>query len=557
MSSHEYLSRLGLDSNPFPVVPDASNYYLPEHLNTILLEIIHVIDTRKGFAVVIGDIGLGKTTMTRVLMGRLHDLGMSTSLVFNTINQGEMLLAEINKDFGIKVSGEGLAAQMNALNMHLLACYEKGENCAIVIDDAQHLTVDSLELIRQISNLETDHEKIVQILLVGQPELNEKLQQHGLRQLKSRIVYQATVRLYSQEETQHYVNFKLNAAGNKGLIQIPASSIRVLQRISGGSPRLINAMMDRYLYGLVACRCKKLNGKQFRAIALESGLFAVPNKYALSSWLGWGAGSVLVAIAASLLFFGNTQKNNSFSVAELIPAFTGRANTAELFKADTKLNSEGDEPIKVPAEEAVVSMKHQLSSKSDIEVDGSSEEALSIKDPLLSQFLNDYDYAAHQKLFITAISQGMPDSEVKKINKLGELKLIILPNVSEKLRQQFSIYTMAPTELSSMKYLFLWNPSLVLEGFYFGYQSDSVKQLQQRLSALNFYTDVVDGVVGIKTMSAVARFQAAHKLMPTGQPDNAVLFLLDQENQQVHAENLTMNITGQLKVLNIGVVSYG
>jgi len=556
MSSHGYLSRLGLDSNPFPVVPDASNYYLPEHLNTILLEIIHVIDTRKGFAVVVGDVGLGKTTMTRVLMGMLHDLGMSTSLVLNTINQGEMLLAEINKDFGLKVFGEGLAAQMNALNMHLLACYEKGENCAIVIDDAQHLTVDSLELIRQISNLETDREKIVQILLVGQPELNEKLQQHGLRQLKSRIVYQATVRLYSQEETQCYVNFKLNAAGNKGSIQIPASSIRVLQRISGGSPRLINAMMDRYLYGLVAYRCKKLNGKQFRAIVLESGLFAVSNKYALTSWLGWSAGAVLIAIAASLLFFGNIQKNNSFAAIELIPTLTVTANTAGLFKADTQLGVEGNEPIKMHAEEVVV-IKDQLPSKSSAEADGSREEAVLIKDQLLSRFLNDYDYGAYQKLFITAIRQGMPASEIKEINKLGELKLIMLPNISDKLRQRFSVYTMAPTELSSMKYLFLWNPSLVLEGFYFGYQSDSVKQLQQKLSALSFYTDVLDGIVGIKTIAAVARFQIAHELMPTGQPDNTMLFLLDQENQRVHTENLTMNITGQLKVLNIGVVSYG
>ncbi|MBF0295732.1 MAG: AAA family ATPase [Magnetococcales bacterium] len=269
--SEAYLKYLGLKRNPFPVAPDSEVFFLPTRIDAMITEVLHCIYTRKGFLVITGEVGLGKTTVSRRIMRTLDETRVETALVFNTFIQGGALLEEINRDFGIENAGEGPQAHMAALNRFLIDRYTAGINCAIVIDDAQNLTEESLELVRMISNLEAQAEKLVQILLVGQPELEAKLEAHALRQLKSRIVVHARMKPYDLEELKQYIAFKLNAAGSKGGLVIPENSYRLLQELTGGNPRRVNNLMDRCLYGLFAYNTMRLTRRVILEVAKELG----------------------------------------------------------------------------------------------------------------------------------------------------------------------------------------------------------------------------------------------------------------------------------------------
>ena len=195
-----YLKYFGLEVNPFPVAPDVEHFFLSRDIDRLITEIVHGIVTRKGFMALTGEVGLGKTTISRKIMKILEEKGVQTSLVFHTSYQDVELLRAINRDFGLLVDTLEFGDLMNVLQDFLLGQNMEGRNCAIIIDDAQNLSPESLELVRMISNLETDRQKLVQVLLIGQPELMEKLDSPELRQLKSRIIIKQEARPLPPEE---------------------------------------------------------------------------------------------------------------------------------------------------------------------------------------------------------------------------------------------------------------------------------------------------------------------------------------------------------------------
>ena len=153
-----HLSYLGLRHNPFPVAPDNANFFISETIDRVITNIVHGVLARKGFMVLTGDIGLGKTTISRRLITLLEKKGVATSLVFHTTYQDVELLREIINDFGLESASLTFSDQMNVLNRFLLDQSNRGKNCAIIIDDAQNLNRRSLELVRMISNLEADRQ---------------------------------------------------------------------------------------------------------------------------------------------------------------------------------------------------------------------------------------------------------------------------------------------------------------------------------------------------------------------------------------------------------------
>lgn len=252
------LRTLGLSQNPFSMAPDTVNFYSSSHVEAVIVEVLQHVETRMGFALLCGEVGLGKTTISRRILHELDGRGIQTALVFNTFYQGAELLREINKDFGVDVAEPDLPAQMAALNDFLLDQRAQGRNCVIIIDDAQNLTVESLELVRQISNMETGTDKIVQIILVGQTELEEKLELHSLRQLKSRIALKRTFRPYTLKETETYIRTKIARSGDRFLLEITDPAIRRVHAASKGAPRRINVIMGRCLYAAVARRSMRI-----------------------------------------------------------------------------------------------------------------------------------------------------------------------------------------------------------------------------------------------------------------------------------------------------------
>src|SRR5690606_10455304 len=169
-ATRAYLQRLGLERSPFPTTPDAENYFSTGPIEGELAEAVHCVLARKGFVLLTGDVGTGKSTFLRRLLDEVEDRGAIVSLLFNTFLQGPDLLAAICRDFGVK-AGTDAAANLDALNRFLLRCWHDGRTCVLVIDDAQNLDVASLELLRLLSNLESGQEKLLQIVLAGQTEL--------------------------------------------------------------------------------------------------------------------------------------------------------------------------------------------------------------------------------------------------------------------------------------------------------------------------------------------------------------------------------------------------
>lgn len=278
-----HLRVLGLARNPFPPTPDAGSYFWTPYLEEQVTEIEQCVLTRKGISLVTAEVGMGKSTLVRLLIERLYLPEFEVALVFNTFLQGPELLAAVLQDFGLPSQGN-MAADIEQLNQFLLQSHAAGKTCLLILDDAQNLSPSSLELVRLLCNLETDQEKLLQILLVGQPELEDTLAQHGLRQLRSRLVKQVRLFGLTQAQLAHYVAFRLERAGAEGRIELQPKACAMLWQQTQGVPRLVHLVMDRCLYGLVAHQSRvidtKLMGQALADCQCEWALRRAPAKAA-------------------------------------------------------------------------------------------------------------------------------------------------------------------------------------------------------------------------------------------------------------------------------------
>ena len=246
-----YTEFYGLREKPFSLTPDPKFLYLNEKAQggrhaDALAHLRYGIENRAGFVMITGEIGTGKTTICRSLLNDLRT-NVELALVFNPKMNVIELLRKINAEFGVDQSGQTVLDLTEALNAHLLDAAREGKICVLVIDEAQNLSPEVLEQIRLLSNLETDTEKLLQIFLIGQPELLEKLQLPELRQLNQRITARYHLTPLSAQETLEYIAFRLHVAGSKGNVRFEKEAVRLIHRFSRGTPRVINALCDRAL----------------------------------------------------------------------------------------------------------------------------------------------------------------------------------------------------------------------------------------------------------------------------------------------------------------------
>lgn len=241
-----YLKFFGLTDRPFAITPDVQYLYLGKQYEQALDTIIFSINQRFGFSMLTGEVGTGKTMIARALLSRL-DKSISTSLLINPLLSVPELLKEINKDFGIPVRYNSPQKQIDALNRYLIRLAGEGRNALVVIDEAQNLSNEALEMIRMLTNLETDTTKLLQILLVGQPELLKKLRTHELRQVEQRITTRFHLMPMTQVEMMRYINHRICIAGGGGKVFFDPKAYRVIYSETKGYPRLINIICDKAL----------------------------------------------------------------------------------------------------------------------------------------------------------------------------------------------------------------------------------------------------------------------------------------------------------------------
>jgi general secretion pathway protein A len=243
-----YQEFYGLREKPFSLTPDSQFLYLSESHRTAIDSFLYGIDQRAGFVVMTGDAGTGKTTICRATLEKI-DKNVKTAVIFNSLLSERELLVSILQDFGLASKGRSKKELIDELNKFLLDQLSQGKNAAIIIDEAQNLSIPVLEQIRMLSNLETEKEKMLQIVLLGQLELEQKLQSPELRQLSQRVTIKHRLLPLSQKETEHYINQRLAVAGGQGNITFSRSAINEIYRFSKGIPRLINLICDRALLG--------------------------------------------------------------------------------------------------------------------------------------------------------------------------------------------------------------------------------------------------------------------------------------------------------------------
>ncbi len=241
-----YEAFYGLNEKPFNLTPDPRFLYLSSKHKEAFAHLLYGIRNRCGFVMVSGEIGTGKTTICRSLLKQL-DPDTEVAFIFNPKLSPIELLQTINADFGIASKAETIRGLIDELNAHLLDRASKGKNCVLIIDEAQNLGTETLEQIRLLSNLETETEKLLQIVLIGQPELAAKLELVELRQLNQRITARYHLGTLSGDETLHYIAFRLRVSGGRKKVKFARAAVRSVHRISGGTPRVINALCDRAL----------------------------------------------------------------------------------------------------------------------------------------------------------------------------------------------------------------------------------------------------------------------------------------------------------------------
>jgi type II secretory pathway predicted ATPase ExeA len=243
-----YKQFFGLQANPFNVNPDPRFLFLTPHTEEALACLTYGIQARKGFVLLTGEVGTGKTTLLNKLLDRLKAEKVHTAFVFNPRMDVLEFLSFIMADFGIPFEPASKGQALLRFYQWLLECYRAGETVVLIIDEAQNLSDELLEEVRLLTNLETASEKLLQILLVGQPELAEKLKQPHLRQLRQRITLRAKTHPLDLNETRAYVARRLSIAGSTNPDAVfDGSAVSSIQRNSGGIPRVVNLICEHCL----------------------------------------------------------------------------------------------------------------------------------------------------------------------------------------------------------------------------------------------------------------------------------------------------------------------
>ncbi len=241
MYQHYY----GLREMPFSITPDPQFLFLSPTHQEALQHLRYGVEQKKGFIVLTGEVGCGKTTLCRKLLEELDPEHYETALVLNPRLTETQLLRVILMELGEGNPMGDLQDLLHQLNTRLLDLIHRGKSIVLIIDESQNLEFDTLEHVRLLSNLETDTQKLLQIVLIGQPELKDKLKQKRMRQLAQRILVFYDLEPLTEDETTAYIQHRLTTAGSNGRPRFSARASRKVYRITYGVPRLINNLCDK------------------------------------------------------------------------------------------------------------------------------------------------------------------------------------------------------------------------------------------------------------------------------------------------------------------------
>lgn len=533
--SADIFEALGLDKNPFSMAADTEGYFHTDTTKQILDELSFGILSRKGFCLLTGEVGVGKTSLLYQLLRRLEAEDLVTSWIFNTMLNKEELLLAIAKDFGLDAPKTANVAQLVELLQHFMIEQNAVEkNCAIIVDEAHNLSLPALEALRMLSNLEAKGRKLVQILLVGQPELKARLDEPKLRQLRSRITIYKELAPFSRDETGRYVNFKLSSASSQ--FRLGKAPLALLFEATLGNTRMINLVMERALYATVAFGDRDLTARAMKAAVSEIATCQVEVAERLAC-KSRRRSTVVAGLAAALV-----------AVALLIPVIPGKdgARSVAVVAMDAVMGPGGQgkqAPLAGPGEQASAPDASDASRKIAISegksrntlTDNTNSETTGEQKREASEGKREYPEAYSDFLKAAGLERLLPvlgkAVEQKRLDIFERAvprghQLLQLDRLPAQAKVEYSAFPWKSHTDDNPAWVAIWEPLLAVKDFYYGYRSEDILTLQKMLKRLGYYWGPDDGMVGPVTWRAINGFQKDMKLKRTMWPDPETIFWL-------------------------------
>lgn len=585
-----YLQFYGFSEAPFNVTPDSKFLFLSHRHQEALAAMLFGVQERKGFICLTGEIGCGKTTLCRAMMSQLDPEQVQICVVLNSYLTDLELLKTINEGFGLPASSESKKELIDALNTFLLREYSEGRNVVLVIDEAQNLRPETLEQIRMISNLETENDKLIQMILIGQPELRRTLNLPELEQLNQRITVRYHIDPLSEEEIPEYVRHRLSVAEPQVEIEFTPQAFRMIHHFSRGVPRRINVICDRcllvaYTQGTFTVDDKvvqqavgEIRGEMqgFGPVSTARGGAAMPSA-GLPVWFQKILTAILmmmvVAGGVMLAFWlqGNNQAYNGLAGPGEYPneGRLGRGAVAPVATPAPTVTPEAIEPIPTetptPAPTPEPSPTPAIYENWDLDPNG----VIRVQNPRLAEaasYINlvrqwNYDIvldtfrestpAEVQSFDMLAMVQADPlNFGAYRTDKLSEALRLDLPVLIRlETAEDFAPWGVITAMRGEILTLFdpvhglrrarrsnldpmvseaivLYRDRENLTTIEMGEESDRVRDLQLWLGAEGYLDGAADGKFGLQTREAIRRFQRNQGLEPTGVIDEATAAMI-------------------------------
>jgi len=397
-----YTSFFGLNEKPFSITPDPRYLFMSERHGEALAHLVYGVTESGGFIQLTGEVGTGKTTLVRtLLLNRMPD-NADVAVVLNPQLSALEFLASICEELTIAPEDAASSkALIDALNRHLLSAHAEGRRTILVVDEAQNLSRDVLEQVRLLTNLETSKQKLLQIILIGQPELRELLARNDLRQLAQRITGRYHLEPLSREETATYIEHRLKVAGALGEVFEPGAKREVF-RLSGGVPRLINVICDRALLGAYTRESRRVSKTLVRQAKEE--IYGDGTNTPLPRWLlpAAGVAAAAVLMAGAWQFYGSGPFPDSagmapFAESTIAESTIAESTIAESTAAEADTSTEMLLRVTEPAAEAGGTVAQTDTSPPPAEPSSAARETLDEQLRIASDYT--YPESAHATLF--------------------------------------------------------------------------------------------------------------------------------------------------------------
>jgi general secretion pathway protein A len=288
-----------LKKEPFHITPDPEFLFLSPSHKQALGAIIYGVKNRKGFVVITGEVGIGKTTILRSYLEKVEKPRVKIVYIFNANVTFLNLLKTIHKELGLPVKTEDMVEMLNNLYQVLMEEYKRGNTVLLIVDEAQNMPVETLENLRMLSNLETSKDKLLQIVLIGQSEFEGILNRHELRQLKQRIAIRSTIVPFTEKESLGYVEHRLRKASANGAPAFTKGALKAIAKEAKGIPRMLNVLCDNALITGFGYKVRPVNAKIANEVITD---FTGEKRSSLLKWVLPVAAMLVFIVGLSLVY---------------------------------------------------------------------------------------------------------------------------------------------------------------------------------------------------------------------------------------------------------------